>query len=146
MCCSWALLQSSLSNITLTGANARKPCCRRIMAFMDFRAAFKFPLSNVKSTTFLPAFHSIDSFRYASILKGRAIIPPFMSKSTTAHPKGQFSIIPQIEKLLTEQTSVILQAVNEKLHAEQTNRWRGEESRQGHYSTRRGSEEIRGPS
>ncbi len=38
-----------------------------------------------------------------------------MSKSTTAHPKGQSLIIPQIEKLLTEQTSVILQAVDEKL-------------------------------
>ncbi len=33
MFCSWALLQSSLSNIKLTGANTRKPCCRRIMAF-----------------------------------------------------------------------------------------------------------------
>jgi len=38
-----------------------------------------------------------------------------MSKSTTKHPKGRSSIIPQIEKLLTEQTSVILQAVDEKL-------------------------------
>jgi Stage II sporulation protein M len=36
-----------------------------------------------------------------------------------AHPnKGQSSIIPQIEKLLTEQTSVILQAVDEKLFAQ----------------------------
>jgi len=37
-----------------------------------------------------------------------------MPKSAPTHPnKGQSSIIPQIEKLLTEQTSVILQAVDE---------------------------------
>jgi len=42
-----------------------------------------------------------------------------MPKSTPTHPKkGQSSIIPQIEKLLTEQTSVILQAVDEKLSAQ----------------------------
>ena len=62
-----------------------------------------------------PAQPSIDGFRYAYILKGRAIIPPFMSKSTTAHPKGRSAVIQQIEKLLTEQTTVILQAVDEKL-------------------------------
>ena len=44
-----------------------------------------------------------------------------MPKSTPTHPKKeQSSIIPQIEKLLVEQTSVILQAVDEKLSA-QTN-------------------------
>src|SRR6266566_4430040 len=42
-----------------------------------------------------------------------------MPKSTPTHPKKeQSSIIPQIEKLLVEQTSVILQAVDEKLSAQ----------------------------
>jgi erythromycin esterase-like protein len=42
-----------------------------------------------------------------------------MPKSAAAHPKKeQSSILPQIEKLLTEQTSVILQAVDEKLSAQ----------------------------
>src|SRR5438094_7110426 len=44
---------------------------------------------------------------------------PSMPESTPTHrKKGQSSIIPQIEKLLTEQTSVILQAVDEKLSAQ----------------------------
>ena len=39
-----------------------------------------------------------------------------MPESTPIHSKKRHSsIIPQIEKLLTEQTSVILQAVNDKL-------------------------------
>src|SRR5947208_9909952 len=42
-----------------------------------------------------------------------------MPKSTAIHPNNEQSpIIPQIEKLLTEQTSVILQAVDEKLSAQ----------------------------
>ncbi len=42
-----------------------------------------------------------------------------MPKSTPAQPKKeQSSIIPRIEKLLTEQTSVILHAVDEKLSAQ----------------------------
>jgi hypothetical protein len=41
-----------------------------------------------------------------------------MSKSKPKHHKAQSSVIPQIERLLTEQTSVILQAVDEKLSAQ----------------------------
>jgi hypothetical protein len=42
-----------------------------------------------------------------------------MPKSTGTHAKKrQSSIIPHIEKLLSEQTSVILQAVDEKLSAQ----------------------------
>ena len=41
-----------------------------------------------------------------------------MPKSKPPHPKGQSSVIPRIERLLTEQTSVILQAVDEKLSAQ----------------------------
>src|SRR5439155_25485244 len=45
--------------------------------------------------------------------------PPSMPKSTAIHPNSEQSpILPQIEKLLTEQTSVILQAVDEKLSAQ----------------------------
>jgi hypothetical protein len=40
-----------------------------------------------------------------------------MPKSKPTHPNGQSSVIPQIERLLTDQTSVILQAVDEKLSA-----------------------------
>src|SRR5713101_4758882 len=86
------------------------------MAFMDCCSGFQSPL--FESATLLPAFHPslpLTASTTYLYLKVQAIIPPFMSKSTTAHPKGQSSIIPQIEKLLTEQTSVILQAVDEKL-------------------------------
>src|SRR5437764_5418620 len=38
-----------------------------------------------------------------------------MSKSKPKHHKAQSSVLPQSERLLTEQTSVILQAVDEKL-------------------------------
>src|SRR5712692_286253 len=41
-----------------------------------------------------------------------------MPKSKATNPKGQLSVIPRIERLLTEQTSVILQAVDEKLSAQ----------------------------
>ena len=41
-----------------------------------------------------------------------------MPKSKPTHPEGQTSVIPRIERLLTEQTSVILQAVDEKLSAQ----------------------------
>src|SRR5713226_1497057 len=41
-----------------------------------------------------------------------------MPKSKPTHHKAQSSVIPQIEHLLTEQTSVILQAVDEKLSAQ----------------------------
>ena len=41
-----------------------------------------------------------------------------MSKAKPIHSNGQSSVIPRIERLLTEQTSVILQAVDEKLSAQ----------------------------
>jgi hypothetical protein len=41
-----------------------------------------------------------------------------MPKSKATHPKGQSSVIPQIDRILTDQTSVILQAVDEKLSAQ----------------------------
>ncbi len=47
-----------------------------------------------------------------------------MPKSTPTPKKEQSLTLPQIEKLLTEQTSVILQAVDEKLSA-QDKRMRG---------------------
>jgi len=48
-----------------------------------------------------------------------------MPKAKPTHPKGQSSGIPRIERLLTEQTAVILQAVDEKLSAQdQTNELR----------------------
>jgi len=40
-----------------------------------------------------------------------------MPKPKPTHPKGPSSVIPRIERLLTEQTTVILQAVDEKLSA-----------------------------
>ena len=42
-----------------------------------------------------------------------------MPKSKPTENEEQFSILPQMERLLTEQTSVILQAVDEKLSAQE---------------------------
>jgi hypothetical protein len=62
---------------------------------------------------------SVDSLFQPPILKTQAhLVQPSMSKSKPTHPKGQSSVIPRIERLLTEQTSVILQAVDEKLSAQ----------------------------
>ena len=41
-----------------------------------------------------------------------------MSKSKPTHHKAQSSVIPQIERILIEQTAIILEAVDEKLSAQ----------------------------
>jgi len=41
-----------------------------------------------------------------------------MPKSKPTHPEGQSSVFPRLERLLTEQTSVILQAVDAKVSAQ----------------------------
>jgi hypothetical protein len=84
------------------------------MAFMDFCCGFQVS-SFERDIHSPPAGIPLTASTTHLYLKVQAIIPPFMSKSTTAHPKGRSLVIPQIEKLLTEQTSVILQAVDEKL-------------------------------
>ena len=62
---------------------------------------------------------SVDSLFQPPILKTQAhLAPPSMPKSKSKHAKGQLSVIPRIEHLLTEQTSVILQAVDEKISAQ----------------------------
>ncbi len=60
----------------------------------------------------------VDSF--CLIVKVQAFLAPFHAQINSHTPpnKEQSPIIPQIEKLLTEQTSVILQAVDEKLSAQ----------------------------
>ena len=60
---------------------------------------------------------SVDSLCHPPILKVQAFLTR-LPCSTQPLKKRQLSIIPQIEKLLTEQTSVILQAVDEKLSAQ----------------------------
>src|SRR5712691_5527441 len=65
-----------------------------------------------------PISSSVDSLFPSPILKTQAhLVQSSMPKSKPTHPKGQSSVIPQIERLLTDQTSVILQAVDEKLSA-----------------------------
>jgi hypothetical protein len=67
----------------------------------------------------VPVSPSIDSPFPAPILKIKAhLFQPSMPKSKPTHPKGQSSVVPRIERLLTEQTSVILRAVDEKLSAQ----------------------------
>src|SRR5881296_1935465 len=68
----------------------------------------------------MSATPSVDSLCHPPILEVQAFSNlPSMPKSTPTHPKKEpSSIIPQIEKLLAEQTSVILQAVDEKLSAQ----------------------------
>jgi hypothetical protein len=62
---------------------------------------------------------SVDSLFLPPILKTQAhLVQPSMPKSKPTHPNGQSSVIPRIERLLTNQTSVILQAVDEKLSAQ----------------------------
>jgi hypothetical protein len=62
---------------------------------------------------------SVDSLFPPPILKIQAhLVQPSMPKSKATHPKGQSSVIPQIDRILTDQTSVILQAVDEKLSAQ----------------------------
>jgi hypothetical protein len=67
----------------------------------------------------VPVSPSIDSPFPPPILKIQTrLVQPSMPKSKPTHPKEQSSVVPRIERLLTEQTSVILQAVDEKLSAQ----------------------------
>ena len=62
---------------------------------------------------------SVDSLIQSPILKTLAhLVQSSMPKSKPTHPKGQSSVLPHIERLLTDQTSVILQAVDAKVSAQ----------------------------
>lgn len=59
---------------------------------------------------------SVDSRFRPLILKTQAhLTQPSMPKAKPIHSNGQSSVIPRIERLLTEQTSVILRAVDAKV-------------------------------
>ena len=66
-----------------------------------------------------PISSSVDSLFPPPILKTQAhLVQPSMPKSKPTHPEGQSSVFPRLERLLTEQTSVILQAVDAKVSAQ----------------------------
>ena len=86
------------------------------MAFMDFCSGFQFPLSNVKPTALLAAFHSIDSLLDAPILESKSHNPSIHVKiNNRASERTIVGHSADRETADRANFRHILQAVDEKL-------------------------------
>ena len=81
------------------------------MAILDFCCGFQFPLSNLNPEL------SFDSFSLLHIL--RSVSPPVLFSMPKSQSKKTQNLSPvteaRLEKLLTEQASVILKATDQKI-------------------------------